>query len=193
VRRALGGACLLLAVLGPVARGQGPDTTVHDLADISDKPAMLTHSDLGYKDCYKDAGLTGTDLVKFIIDTAGRVEPGSVQLAAVSDPMLDTLAVHVVRGMKFRPGAVAGAPVRVSVSLPVHSGMARHPRRPRIECSARVASIGSRSPSAATQSSTEVPSVAYPRTRWRCSPTNGTARARVRPRGSGSGCTFEPW
>src|SRR4029077_12526219 len=129
-------AAVLLAGVAPGGQAQAVDTTVRDLADIADKPALLTHPDLGYKDGSKDAGLTGTDLVKFIIDTAGRVEPGSVPLAAVSDPMLDTLAVHVVRGMKFRPGAVAGAPVRVSVSLPVHFGNGAAPAQPENRVSA---------------------------------------------------------
>ena len=119
----MGGACLLLAVLGPVARGQGPDTTVRDLADVTQKPSLISHPDLGYKDCFKEAGLRGTDLVKFVIDTAGHVEQGSIQIAQASDPILDTLAVNVVRGMVFHPGGMGSAPVRVSVSLPINFGL----------------------------------------------------------------------
>ena len=123
----LAGVLMVAAVSG--MSGQAKDSAI-DLADVSDKPAMLTHPDLGYKDCYKDAGLTGTDVVKFVVDTAGHVDPTSVGLTQVTHPILDSLAVRVVRGIVFKPGAMAGAKVRVSVGLPVRFGNGQPPVNP---------------------------------------------------------------
>lgn len=117
---------LLTGVAASGIRGQAKDT-VYDLADISDKPALISRPNLGYKDCYKDAGLTGTDVVKFVIDTAGHVDPASVGLTQVSDPILDSLAVRAIRAMVFHPGLMAGAPVRISAGLPVHFGSGAPP------------------------------------------------------------------
>lgn len=117
--RAIIVAGVLIAAAAPV---YGQKDTAIDLADVTYKPALLSHPDLGYKDCYKDAGLTGTDVVKFVVDTSGHVEALSVGLTQVTDAVLDTLAVRVVRGMVFTPGAMAGRKVRVSVGLPVHFG-----------------------------------------------------------------------
>ena len=122
-------AGVLMAAAVSAISGQAKDSAI-DLADVSDKPAMLTHPDLGYKDCYGDAGLTGTDVVKFVVDTAGHVDPASVGLTQVTHPILDSLAVRAVRGMVFRPGAMSGAKVRVSVGLPIHFGNGQPPANP---------------------------------------------------------------
>lgn len=125
--RAIIVAGVLIAAAAP-AYGQ-KDTAI-DLADVTYKPALLSHPELGYKDCYKDAGLTGTDVVKFVVDTSGHVEALSVGLTQVTHPILDSLAVRVVRGMVFTAGAMAGAKVRVSVGLPVHFGNGQSPASP---------------------------------------------------------------
>lgn len=127
--RAIFLAGVFMAGTVSAAYGQAKDSAI-DLADVTDKPVMLTHPDLGYKDCYKDAGLTGTDVVKFVVDTAGHVDPTSVGLTQVTHPILDSLAVRVVRGMVFKPGMMTGAKVRVSVGLPVHFGGGAPPGPP---------------------------------------------------------------
>lgn len=125
--RAIIVAGVLIAAAAPV---YGQKDTALDLADVTSKPALLSHPELGYKDCYKDAGLTGTDVVKFVVDTSGHVEALSVGLTQVTHPILDSLAVRAVRGMVFTAGAMAGAKVRVSVGLPVHFGNGRSPASP---------------------------------------------------------------
>lgn len=58
-------------------------------------------------------------VVRFVLDTGGRAEPGSMQIAETADSGLDDAAEQYVVEMVFRPARVAHRAVRALVELPV--------------------------------------------------------------------------
>jgi TonB family protein len=55
----------------------------------------------------------GVALVRFVVDTAGAVEPASVTLVSSPSPSLAESLIHHVRGLRFAPGRAQGRAVRV--------------------------------------------------------------------------------
>ncbi|HEV8613302.1 MAG TPA: energy transducer TonB, partial [Gemmatimonadales bacterium] len=58
------------------------------------------------------AGVYGRVFARYVVDTAGQVEPGSLVIVLASDPMLAELARKVLRGSRFYPALSRGRPVR---------------------------------------------------------------------------------
>lgn len=81
------------------------DSPVRTLVDRTPRyPAML-----------RDAGITGTVRVRFVIDTLGRVEPSSVRVLDSSHELFTKAVVAALRESRFTPGEVAGRRVRTLV------------------------------------------------------------------------------
>lgn len=55
----------------------------------------------------------GVALVRFVVDTAGAVEPASVILVSSPSPSLAESLINHVRGLRFAPGRAQGRAVRV--------------------------------------------------------------------------------
>jgi periplasmic protein TonB len=71
-----------------------------------------------YPDGLRAAGISGSVMVEFVVDTAGRVEPGSLQVTQ-TDHMLFSAAVRaVLPRYRFIPAEAAGHKVRQLVRLP---------------------------------------------------------------------------
>lgn len=66
----------------------------------------------------------GVALVRFVVDTAGAVEPASVVVVSSPSPGLNGLLIDHVRRVRFAPGRVQGRSVRVVMQwrLSVRSG-----------------------------------------------------------------------
>ena len=55
----------------------------------------------------------GVALVRFVVDSTGRVEPGSIAVVSSPSPALRETLVDHVRPARFSPGRVQGRAVRV--------------------------------------------------------------------------------
>jgi protein TonB len=91
-----------------------PDGVYEATAGLAgyDPAVLLTQPALKYPPQLLSAGVEGSVLVEFLIDTAGKVEPGSVRPIESSHPAFVDAARAAVLGAKFRPARLAGRPVR---------------------------------------------------------------------------------
>jgi len=95
---------------------------VRSLNEVDERPVLLAQPRPAYRSCLQDAGVRGREVVRFIIDTAGLVEPGSIDVEDPGQPILDSLAVAAARGLVFQPARASGQAVRIRVTLPFDFG-----------------------------------------------------------------------
>jgi protein TonB len=106
-------------VEGGVANGAAPaDNQVFTTASVEEAPALLS-APPPYPEPLRRAGIEGRVLVQAIVDTAGRVEPGSVRILESPSPGFDVATKRWALGARFRPARRQGQAVRVLVNLPV--------------------------------------------------------------------------
>ena len=67
----------------------------------------------------RQAGIDGVVLVQAIVDTSGRVEPGSIQVIQSSQAAFEGAAKRLVQRSLFQPGRLRGQVVRVLIQIPV--------------------------------------------------------------------------
>jgi hypothetical protein len=116
-----------------VVGGSGPadqaeyGTEVKDLlyeASIDDRrfsPAELVKSPVfEHPRLLVEAGIAGRVVLKFIIDTTGRIEPTSIKVLEESHPLYAQSAVAGVVSAEFRPAHFGAAAVRQLTRLPVN-------------------------------------------------------------------------
>jgi hypothetical protein len=70
-------------------------------------------------------GVYGRVFARYVVDTAGQVEPGSLVIVLASDPMLAELAREVLRRSRFYPALSRSRPVRQLVE----QAMIWHPEK----------------------------------------------------------------
>lgn len=97
----------------------GSDSGILDAA-VVERPAIAAPGNVPprYPESLRAAGVEGTVLVELVIDTAGRVEAGSVRIVDASRPAFAAAVRAVLAGYRFLPAEVADRPVRVRVRLP---------------------------------------------------------------------------
>lgn len=103
---------------GSPAEGPGGDQAV-DVAHVEEPPAILAGPAPDYPELLRQAGLTGRVLLEAVVDTSGRVEPGSLTVIASSHPGFVASAQRSLAATLFRPARVYGRAVRVRVRVPV--------------------------------------------------------------------------
>jgi outer membrane biosynthesis protein TonB len=62
--------------------------------------------------------VAGRVVARFVVDTLGRVEPGSVQVVAADHPLFAATVREALGAMRFRPARAGGVRVRQLVELP---------------------------------------------------------------------------
>lgn len=72
-----------------------------------------------YPPVLRTAGLEGRVVVRFVVDTLGRVEPGSFEVVETTHAGFVTSAEAAVAGSRFRAAKVRGRPVRQLVTQAV--------------------------------------------------------------------------
>jgi len=65
-----------------------------------------------YPEALRAGGVEGSAVLRFVVDTAGRVEPGSVHVVRAEHPLFAEAARGALAAARFRPAEVAGRPVR---------------------------------------------------------------------------------
>ena len=101
----------------PAARG---DSVYGPASLLVDRPAGLEPGGAQprYPEMLRRAGVTGRVVVRFVVDTAGRVEPGSVRVVE-SDHELFAQAVRAaLPRLRFAPAEAGGRRVRQLVEMP---------------------------------------------------------------------------
>jgi periplasmic protein TonB len=106
-------------------RLQPPPDDEYELSavDVMPQPVnigLLTRvMGLVYPPALRDAGISGTVTLRFIVLRSGAVDPESVQVVNATHPGFADGAAVAIRILQFRPAEVDGKPVRVWVVLPV--------------------------------------------------------------------------
>jgi len=71
-----------------------------------------------YPEMLRSAGVSGRVVARFIVDTAGRVEPSSVRVLDASHPQFATAVLETLPKMRFLAAEASGRKVRQLVELP---------------------------------------------------------------------------
>lgn len=88
-------------------------------AETVDKvAAMVLPPRPRYPDQLRAAGVTGRVIVRLVVDTAGRVEPGSVMIRESSHDLFAEAVRAVLPSLRFVPAEAGGRKVRMLVDLP---------------------------------------------------------------------------
>lgn len=87
-----------------------------ELANRSEAERALQRN---YPPLMRDAGVTGHTVVLLIIDSDGKVEPGSVQVQNSSHEGFADAAVRAVERFRFKPATLHGRAVPVLISIPI--------------------------------------------------------------------------
>jgi TonB family protein len=91
---------------------------VYAVALVTEQPDRLAGPIPAYPPILKQAGIQGRVTLEAVVDTAGRVEPGSVRVVSSPNPLFDPPSVAALRATLFRPARVNGRAVRVLIKLP---------------------------------------------------------------------------
>ncbi len=116
-------AIILTLTLAIPARAQDKEK-VYDLAELSTPPRLASSAQAtrlinsSYPAQLKTNGIGGTAQLEFVVDKAGKVEPGSVDVAATV-PALADAAKSIAEKLEFTPGKVKDQVVRTRVVLPL--------------------------------------------------------------------------
>ena len=68
-----------------------------------------------YPEALRVAGVTGGVTVEFVVDTAGRIEDGSLHVIGTTHPLFAAAVREAIPGMHFRPAVRSGRVVRQQV------------------------------------------------------------------------------
>ena len=83
---------------------------------VGERPTINPCPPLAYQDTLRQAGIEGRVIImRLVIDTLGRPEPGSVQAVRSPPDSLASVAVRAILACEFTPGRVRGRAVRVLI------------------------------------------------------------------------------
>lgn len=109
-----------VGVEGGRADGVTPGTdAVYAEAVVEERPSLLSAPAPRYPPLLKEAGVQGRVLLRAIVDTSGRVEPTSVEIASSPNAGFDAPAREWILKALFRPARVHGKAVRVHITQPL--------------------------------------------------------------------------
>lgn len=111
--RSLLALCLLYGVALPLA-AQSDSVLIVSAKALSKAPKPRNRPDINYR-----PGVPATVRLVFVIDTAGAVEPSSIQILAATDSGFAAAARNMIRQVHFTPSTYDGAPVRVRIEQKV--------------------------------------------------------------------------
>lgn len=80
--------------------------------EVDDPARVLEAGRLRYPATLERAGVTGSVVLAFVVDTLGRVEPASVRVVTASHPGFEAPALEAVLASRFSAARARGVPVR---------------------------------------------------------------------------------
>lgn len=89
------------------------------LPRIADPEEAAAELEAAYPPELREAGVSGTVVLRFRLLPTGRVDAPSVRVAHSTDPRFAGAAADVARRLRFVPARLHGRPVRVWVELPL--------------------------------------------------------------------------
>ena len=92
---------------------------VYRANQVDEKPKLLSAPPLKYPWALRQQGVQGRVIVQAIIDSVGRVDPGSVAVVRSPDPGFDDACVDYLLHARFQPGRRAGRAVSVLMKIPI--------------------------------------------------------------------------
>ncbi len=114
-----------VGVEGGRATGVEPDPDqVYAASAVDEQPLLLAAPPPTYPALLRDAGITGRVMLQAVIDTTGRVVPGSVQVLRSPNPGFEIPSRQWILRALFRPARLGGRLVRVLVNLPLDFSIA---------------------------------------------------------------------
>ena len=87
--------------------------------EIDEPPERLRGPMPHYPPSLMEAGIQGRVVLRFVLDTTGVPERGSVQVVAATDPGFVSSARAVILGSVFKPGRILDRKVRTQVTIPI--------------------------------------------------------------------------
>jgi TonB family protein len=78
-----------------------------------------------YPAALRAAGLEGVVMLQMVVDTNGRVEPGSIEVQSSTHAGFEAAAINAVSRARFRPAHLGGRPVRQLVQQNVRFALER--------------------------------------------------------------------
>lgn len=115
-------------VAGGIAKGVAGGTPI-DLSNSNqtyfefqvEKPAAQVPGTgiPSYPEALRSAGVEGEVRLQFVVDTAGRVEGGSVKVSRATNDLFASAARAAIPRMRFYPAEIGGRKVRQLVELPL--------------------------------------------------------------------------
>ena len=131
---------------GPVPAGVGVDTTLlSEIGGVGNGATTLGGTGIAtdaildvpvraladrapaYPEILRDAGITGTVRVRFVVDTIGRAELATVRVLESSHELFTRSVLASLRQARFTPGEVAGHRVRTLVERSFRFDIAQTP------------------------------------------------------------------
>jgi len=93
---------------------------IFDTSAVTIRPSRVSSPPVRYPDELRARGIQGRVMLELVIDTTGRVEPGSIRVVAATHRAFGGAAAQMVANSRFWPARIAGRKVRVRVQLPVN-------------------------------------------------------------------------
>lgn len=78
-----------------------------------------------YPETLRQSGVEGSVLVRFVVDTAGRIEPSSVRVLASTHPLFTRAVLDALGGFRFRPAEGGGRKVEAEAEMPFEFSLSR--------------------------------------------------------------------
>jgi TonB family protein len=107
--------------VAPVAAAGTPAAdAVYDESLVEQLPVRIGGDSPRYPPMLQAARIPGQATVECVVDTLGRVEPGSITTVRSTHELFARAAAEAVATWRFRPGRIAERPVRARVRLPIN-------------------------------------------------------------------------
>lgn len=101
----------------PAAPDKEKISEVFDLKDVDQEPVPISQQRPRYPTAMRRAGASGGTVIRYVVDTEGKVRDARAIKAA--HPDFAAAAVESVSGWKFKPGMKNGRPVNTRMQSPV--------------------------------------------------------------------------
>jgi TonB family protein len=96
-----------------------PSDKVYPENLVQETPLLLAAPPTPYPDLLRQAGIGGRVLLQAIVDTSGRIEPGSMRILQTPNRAFNAPVMEWATKALFRPARLDGRAVRVIIHLPV--------------------------------------------------------------------------
>lgn len=105
--------------------GQEGSSPIYDISELDTQPDLINKLEMigklarTYPSSLRKAHVGGSTVVEFVVSKSGEIEDESIRIIESSDPQFASASELVVRSLKFLPGRIAHATVRVRMQLPI--------------------------------------------------------------------------